>query len=216
MMNIASDLAVNIGRSIYPRFHLEIAAVKLAKLESSVLLNEVLEKLSGAGKSYDRPSKEPVVAKGDIQREVSEEKPQEAAREVIEKLPLTLENVLHRWDDVTSEMRKSKGTLGSFLSEGTPVKLSKGSLDISFGGNASFHISYLMKRKSEIENVLSRFFDGKVTVRFLSEGDQEPGDKAGNSPRKTKASKDRLLEGILSKEPTIKMLVDTFDGELLR
>ncbi len=216
MINIVTDLVMNIGRSVYPRFHLEMTVVKLAKLESSVLLSEILEKLSEAEGNPEKPSAGPVAAKNRSQGKVEEKGPSKVIEEAIEKLPLTFENVLSRWDNVISELRKAKGTIGSFLSEGTPIGLSEGMLEISFKGNASFHISYLMRRKSEIEEVLGKFFDKKAVIKFLSEQGRESESEAGNSSRKTKASKDRLLEGILSKEPMVKMLVDTFDGELLK
>jgi len=219
MINIVSELGINIGRSVYPRFHLETAVVKLARLESSVLLSEILERLRGLGGSVSGAGEPPAESRppGKVpQKETRKTSGKEPGRELA-KLPLTMENILQKWDAIVSEVRKVKGTLGAFLSEGTPVGLSEGTLEISFEDGNSFHMSYLVKRRPEVERVLSTFFDKKVTVKFSSKESPQAGDRAGDSSRRQgRPRKDRLLEGILSKEPAIKLLVDTFDGELLK
>ena len=259
ILQMLSDLTTDLGRSSQPRLRLELAMVKLAKLEPTVQLETLLRKLAAleervAGRATQAPlSSEPdvsppAVPQGESRPEErtkpsdvsppavpqeksrpeertkpSEEKAAPASEEKappVEPAPQrpqetdppqtappaspgvgiepTFEHVRNQWSSVVAQVRGTKISLGTFLSEGKPKEIVEDLLHIAFGETNSFHASQVMKNKDIVEKVLAEVFSRRLRIQcVLESGGREEGSNGG-------AAGDGL-----------KMVLEVFDGELI-
>ena len=253
MISVSSDLEFSLSRSPQPRLRLEVAVVKLIKMEPAVRLSDLLEQLSafearlsasGGNSKIDSPGKveEP---KGEARTtasytppkkaEIKEEKHAEAAS-VSSPSPVevqrvgeiaSLEAITTRWPEIVDETKRKKITLGSFLADGRPIRVANGVLQLGFGSGDVFHMDVITKNKKIVEAILNERFSGPLRIQcVVSEEAVGPGPTASQveeSPPKwtgapagtQKEGGKNLLDRLYEKEPIVRDIVETFNGELV-
>jgi DNA polymerase-3 subunit gamma/tau len=217
MIKIISDLEASISRAPHPRLKLEIAIVRLIKLDSTVLLNELLERFSRLegrfkGETFQineekshLPLFEDKPEQLEHQKKTAEELP-EKAEEVAAKpadLEVSLENIRQYWPQIVDTVKQRKVSLGSLLSHAVPVELSGNILQLSFKKEESFSAKKVEKNARLVEKTIGEMFTAPLKVKCVVVNSEE-------SPSSVKAS----LEELYQAEPLLRSVVEIFDGEL--
>ena len=230
MIGILSDLEFAIDRAAQPRLRLEVAIVRMAKLDSSVAVTELLGKLAEWQENpalKSRPSirppepenpaesasqEDPALARSEPQKETGKRtvRPQKASQrdtnpaESIspQNLPGTLETVKGHWQTVVDKVKQRRVSLGALLSQGAPKQVKDRVLTLSFRPDNGFHIGEIRRHSRLVEQIVADTFQGLSRIECVLE--QANG-----------ASGDELLAFLCSREPIIKAVLDKFDGELV-
>ncbi len=226
MIKAVADLNVGLKRASDPRILLEMTLMKLLKMESSVNLADVLDKLdllegglSGCGNSIhvtgSRPSSDRV---DNLSEKTKSVKTEERAEQSIsvgarnENLGrtnvLSPEDIQRTWGEVLKKIKKAKMSLWSLLKDGEVVGLAEDTLTVEFHNGRTFH-----KRQAErkenfnlIQKTLGEVFDQPFKLKFeLNEAKMPSSAKSGDLSPKDEVTKD----------PLIKSIMDTFEGEII-
>ncbi len=233
MIKVIADLNLSLKRASDPRVLLEMTLMKILRMESSVDLTNLLEKLdllkgcsseqierSGSIPSSNIPQKKPTTTKPEKStKEVNpedsiEEKtaPVEQESYITTKL-LSLDDIQQRWSEVLREVKNNKLSLWSLIKDGEVVGLEDDTLTIEFHNGNSFHKKQAERREnlSLMQNALGEVFAQPFKLKFeLNEKkDANPG-----KPEDQKAKNNSLTP--IANDPLIKSIFDSFEGEIIR
>jgi DNA polymerase-3 subunit gamma/tau len=208
MVAVVSDTSSAIRYNSQPRFLMEMMVVKLAKMEATVHLKELMQGLNrvlgegGGGK--------PGV-----------ESPEHMDTEKTAGRPSTppqaeLDGEAHElWKQMLTRVRKKKSSLGAILQHGQLAELQNQSLTIVFPKSCNFHLIQAEKQKNraviegEASNILGKDIQVKFTMARLPESSEKP--KALATPPGRKLS----AEEVVKAEPIVGTILETMDGELI-
>ena len=228
MIKAVADLNAGLRGTSDPRILLEMTLMKLLKMESSVNLAEVLDKLNLLDpdqSGYVRSSGQSAPAASRTQpRGLKLAKPSDRGedREEHSASPptqnssgkpgdLSLESIQGRWDDVLGKIKKAKLSLWSLLKEGEVMGLEDDTLTVEFHNGRSFHKRQAEKRENFnlIQKALGEVFDQPFGLKFeLNEGKMPSAGKPENS--KSNSRRNRAAD-----DPLVKSIMDTFEGEII-
>jgi DNA polymerase-3 subunit gamma/tau len=155
MMRVLSGLDGSMRRSSQPRILLETELVRLANLDSTVLVSDLLSRLArlekrlgenrpGSGGSPGTPRGSGAPRKTRRAEESGSLEPdtrdtQQREKEAHTDRVVTLGRIEQVWERLIEQVKRRKISLGTFLAEGSPAELSNGSLVLAFYGNNEFH-----------------------------------------------------------------------------
>jgi hypothetical protein len=202
---------------------LELAFVKMVKLDKTVTIEEVLERLENLGTTntgYRADGFEPAVEsdRDPNQSEISgRESGKEKAVSPGKKRPknnekknnITLEQVKAGWEEIISRIKHRKITVGSFLQEGVVLGVENNVIEIAFGLTNGFHIDAIMRAKDIVTEVLREVLGAPVQFRCVKKDIPQ---KKILSSKEEKTAAIRELE---KKEPVIKKIIDDFGAEAI-
>jgi len=111
----------------------------------------------------------------------------------------SLQNIKEAWQGILDKVSKIKMYLANYLNEGSPVKLERNILTVSFPKNYSLHKESLEKKENKaiIEKVLSEALNTKIGVSFT-------------------LSKEEALRQESQDNPTLKSALDAFGARVIR
>lgn len=238
MIRMLADLNLNLKRASDPRILLEMTLMKILKMDSSVDLSELLNKLdqlkgcsspgtasSGNTTSGDSfkpkvtsfPSEKPINKKhsADTKEETS------AASDIpvspdsfIKTEVLSLGEIQKRWSEVLGEVKNNKLSLWSLIKDGELVGLEDDTLTIEFRNGNSFHKKQAERRENLdlIQRALGDIFTQPFKLKF------ELNQLKGSSPDKSSDVKSEGGVGParIADDPLIKSIFDNFEGEIIR
>ncbi|NOY79014.1 MAG: DNA polymerase III subunit gamma/tau [Calditrichaeota bacterium] len=257
-IQVISETEATIKRSSNPRLKLEIMAVKLIKMDRSVTISDLVEKISkiGAGKkgalltgeSHNPPPKvpdffggksapppskvpprmaqpqkavRPVEAEGSgnqLQNEGGEETDEPSSLRVGDSAesysaaPVTdLKEIQSRWNEILEAVKRKKMTLGFFLQEGYPIKLTGNTLEIMFDKSNGFHLNAVQKERDILTQVLADLLNQTFSLKFSRGTLDAAAPKAGASDEPARAAPVKK-NGL---DPKVQKILQMFDGELL-
>jgi DNA polymerase-3 subunit gamma/tau len=224
MIKTVADLNLNLKRTSDPRVLLEMTLMKLLKMESSVSLEEVLDKLdllqgesSGCSnpvnlsKSENHPDKSnsPVPAPQSLKMVNKEEKPYvSSAKSPDQATELSIEDIQKGWNETLGKIKKTKISLWSLLKDGEVMGFSDDMLTIEFHNGRNFHKKQAERKENFnlIQKTLGEVFEQPLGLKFeLNEARIPDSTESGNSKGKDAVTKD----------PLVKSIMDTFDGEII-
>ena len=226
MIKAVADLNVSLRRASDPRILLEMTLMKLLKMESSVNLADVLDKLdllegglSGCGNSSHVTRSRPSSARVDNLSEKTKSIKTEgkggqsisvgAKNENFGRTNvLSSEDIQRGWGEVLGKIKKAKMSLWSLLKDGEVMGLAEDTLTVEFHNGRTFH-----KRQAErkenfnlIQKTLGEVFDQPFKLKFeLNEAKMPSSTKSGDVNPRDEAAKD----------PLIKSIMETFEGEII-
>ena len=252
MIKIVADLNLTLKRAADPRILMELALMKLVKMESAVSLEDVLNKLdqlqtdqrrdsnscsfSTNSKSQSTPS-EPLPADDSVTSKkridsVSDRSDVQRDAEPRQEEEISLPDLRDRWNEVLKKIKKTKLSLWSLIKDGEIVSFEEDTITIEFQNGGNFHKRLTEKKEnlSLIQKALGEVYGRSFQLKFelnpekmVPSGNQDnstdsaagrslPPPKAGGAP----GGKDRLnLSEAAKKDPVIKNIMDTFEGELI-
>jgi DNA polymerase-3 subunit gamma/tau len=229
MIGVVADLNQNLKRTSDPRILLEMTLMKLLKMESSVSLAEVLDKLDllegrkfGCGESSDVSKSQASSTKSHTTAEKKQAMDKDKRTEpsssplgeenpLIRTEALNLEDVRNRWNEVLGKIKKTKLSLWSLLKDGQIMGLADDTLTVEFHNGSSFHKKQAEKKENFnlIQNALGEVFDQPFRLEFQL-------NKAKiSSSVDTDNSKSADAQNEVKKDPLVKSIMDTFEGEII-
>jgi len=230
LIHIATESEYQIKRSPTPKVRLEMALVKMIKLDSSVQLGQLLDRLEDLKKNIDReaavastrqggsPVAQPVLEVHDPVTKVSRPEPSPTERSKPDLSPsaeaaVTIEVVREKWGMIVEEVKRRKIALGSFLNEGYPSRLEDGVLEIAFGRDNGFHINSINRSKGVIQDVLKSVLG--VSWRIQCKKVEASVNQPAVPTKPNQPAAGGRFEVFLEKYPGVRNIVELFDAELI-
>ena len=223
------DLESDLKRSLQPRFRVEMAMVRLARMGSAVDVSELLGRLESLG-AAPLPAQAQSTATA-IPREARETMPQPARRVVppvavapVNAAPgppppssdppagkqvqraergavLDLADVVNQWQRITADIASTNQSVGGCLAEARPAQLDGAVLHLAFPPECSFQKGLVEKNQHVVEAALERQLGTSLRVRCrLADISAEEVPKA---------------ETTASIDPAAKLVIDAIDGEMV-
>jgi len=229
MIKAVADLNLAFKRTSDPRILLEMTLMKLLKMESSVNLAEVLDKLNllegrqsgcinsnsstGSAGSRTEPHRH-TETKRSLKMEKKEERStppssQQNSSAATEEFSIT--DVQRGWDNVLGKIKKTKLSLWSLLKEGQIMDLEDDTLTVEFFNGRNFHKKQAERKENFnlIQKTLGEVFEQPLKLRFELNEDKMP------SPDEPGGSKSHAGHNDAAKDPLVKSIMDTFEGEII-
>ena len=218
LIKIVLDAKSALRRSLNPRLPLELALVKMAKIDRSVSIEELLSRIESYGvperksENESKPEKEkikntsaetsPPIKDKNTNDEESPEKPEK-------KSLISLEEVEEKWSVIIERIKHKKVTIGSFLQEGLLSKVEGNTIEICFGMSNGFHIDAIMRSEQLVLEVIKEVLG--VDAKFCCMKKDIPNRKRVF----TKEDKMESLRELGEKKTVIKRIIDDFDAEIV-
>ncbi len=127
------------------------------------------------------------------------------------KSSLDFHTLKQKWTEILKEIKKTRMSLGTYLSEAKLLSFTKGKLTLGFYPKLNFHKEVLKKHKNRkyIEGVLKNILKHTIQMEFKKiEQDLED-----NSPKDNADSK-KNSESVVNNE-LVKTAMDIFDGKII-
>lgn len=217
MINIVGELANSLRKTSEPKVHLEVALMKLIKMESSVNLEDVIRKLEilrGGGDSGTNPTSKGKKITNPEKQEKNETRTTSSIPST-EKPNLNLQTVKEGWEKLLSEVKKKKLSLWTCLVEGEPTEFDGRHIGVEFHNGRRFH-KFQVERKENrelIENMLDEIYNFPLRLRFTLDEKKDKPFKQGKTGHGQKKKID--IEKIKESDPMIKSILDNFQGDIL-
>ncbi|MCJ7496715.1 MAG: hypothetical protein MUO78_01085, partial [candidate division Zixibacteria bacterium] len=213
MIKIVADLNYTLKRTTEPRIHLEVALLKLIKMDSSVSLETLFKKLDQIGNKeegieYGLSEKKEISELKDRISEGNPEPEKDSNQTNQKNQNLSLENLKVGWTEVLSKVREKKASLWSCLSQAEILSLDNGVLLLGFPNGNEFHKKQVEKRDNlkQIQEITSRIFQNDLRISFSLN------DSLNNSIQKSPVFK---KESIHQDIPGLKEILENLGGEII-
>jgi DNA polymerase-3 subunit gamma/tau len=228
MIKISADLVNNIKKTSEPRVFLETAVIKLIRLDSSIFLEDLIQRLDNLQsqnpqsknptclnqKQEGKSSATPKETEPNSDREIKNLSSTSLGKEInFSAAAVDIDFVKEKWGEVLNRVKKEKASLGTFLCEGELVNCSDNELTVEFHNGRQFHKKQVEKRDSLsiLEKVLKEIFNSPLRLKFTLDQTKE---KPLNHERDQKNAKKNLME-LAQEKPELKSLLEHFDGEII-
>jgi DNA polymerase-3 subunit gamma/tau len=228
-----ADLNMSLKRASDPRVLLEMTLMKILRMESSVDLTDLLEKLDLLkGCSSEQMERSSGIPPNHIPHHKSSTTPPETPTKevngedsiegktasvvqesyVITKL-LSLDDIQQRWSEVLGEVKSNKLSLWSLIKDGEVVGLEDDTLTIEFHNGNSFHKKQAERRENLtlMQKALGEVFAQPFKLKFEL---NEQKDANSNKPNDQKSKNGSSIP--IANDPLIKNIFDNFEGEIIR
>ena len=218
MIKTVADLNLTLKRATDPRIFLELALMKLLKMESAVNLEDVLNKLdqlqisqrdeinlsnSSRDSESQSTSSESLIADDSV-----------TPKKESEKEEISLQNLKDRWNEVLKKIKKTKLSLWSLIKDGEIVSFEDDTITIEFQNGRNFHKKQAEKKENLtlIQKVLEEIYGRFFQLRF----ELNPEKMVSSSGQNNSIQKGQLnLSEAAKKDPLIKNIMDAFEGEII-
>ncbi len=213
MIKIVADLNYTLKRTTEPRIHLEVALLKLIKMDSSVSLETLFKKLDQIGNKeegveYGLSEKKELSELKDRISEGNPEPEKDSNQTNQKNQNLSLENLKVGWTEVLSKVKEKKASLWSCLSQAEILSLDNGVLLLGFPNGNDFHKKQVEKRDNlkQIQEITSQIFQNDLRISFSLN------DSPNNSIQKGPVFK---KESIPQDIPGLKEILENLGGEII-
>ena len=210
MMQSLLDLEADIKRSVQPRFRVEIALVHLALMGRSVDVGELLRRLQSLESAAPPPSRgrseqvvRPSPSSLNKQAAPPPPAPQQAAAPAVPSnaaAGLSFDQVRTTWAELVHAVRAAKPSLAHFLNGAALVGLEGHVLKLSFGAADRFAKDYVLNNRESVEAIAEEKYGRRLRLEAVVKKGDQPAPQAASQPES---------------DPTLRSVLDTFDGELV-
>lgn len=226
MVQILSDARMRTTDSLLQRILLEMAIIKLCRMESIGSLNEIADRIASlenslirfGGETPEKIKEFTPVQKPVTQHVVSEPPPEEyrtIKSEVKESDVLPDEKNL--WEKILVSIQGKKKSTWALLKEGRFAGLKDGEITIEFPGNCLFHKGKLdqIEEKKLIEQYAKEVFQSNVRLKLTlaQNGNSEKGKiniVSGRGPS------EQQVPDLICSEPAVKKTLELFGGHVVK
>ena len=225
LIRIVLDTRMALKRAAHPRLPLELAMVRMIKLDQTVTIEDLLSRLErfGEGGSQaptpESPSQSLPPADTGTGKPPSKSVPPKKSPQK-EKPPakdtpsgtasgIDLEKVKASWSTVIERVKHRKITVGSFLQEGVLLGIKGNTLELGFGLSNGFHIDAIMRSKDLIHEELREVLGQGLSIRCVKK------DLPKREVVTPKKEKEERLRELGESDPVIKKIMDDFDAEIV-
>ena len=230
MMQSLLDLEADLKRSLQPRFRLEIALVHLALMGRSVDVGELLRRLQSLETAAPRPAASPPPSSGRSEsappplpsgrsEPVSSPPPSSRNEQAAPPPPAqqqvaapaesgnaasaaapSFDQVRTNWAELVNAVGAAKRSLASFLNGATLDSLEGYVLKLSFGADQRFAMTKVIKDRKIIEEIAEAKYGWRLRLDVVAKKGEQPAPQAASQPES---------------DPTLRSVLDAFDGELV-
>lgn len=168
-INILTELESSAKYSAQPKIMLEVALIKMCKLEKDKSLEGMLARLAKLESGV-------IIKSTSIKNEVKKVETQTVEKSKIiniKEKPIS-SDIKERWKSFMQDLKsKGKIRLRTYLSTGKPIKFEDNEVILSYAIEDSFSKDALMSQKvlSEIEELASEFFGYKLKIKAVSDNE---------------------------------------------
>jgi DNA polymerase-3 subunit gamma/tau len=234
MMQILAELLADLKKGYDERTFLEICLVRLVRVESSITLQEVIERLNRLSASAASGASAPAgpatlfdAPKPSAPRSLSFRNPVSPppvppevipAADTVDIVdepgrPLNLPRVQMEWPRFLDVLKRPKPMLASMLAMGKVHSVVDNTITIAFGSNYSTNkqIAEKSENRAVIEEALRDFFKLTVRVEYLL-------DRVDTTPAETVPARGHQPidpEEIYKDDPELKQMIEEINGEII-
>ena len=213
MAEIVRKTENDLKWSVFPRFLVECTLLKLVYLDSTVEVEQLLEKFSeGQGTAPIKKKNDVTPAPASIGSD--------AARAAVPDVPSESDpcsaegtepkrGALERWPLFLETLQRERPMLGHYLRVAQVASLSESAIDVRFPRACNAQYAELIKNKNreEINRIMKDVMGASVDLHITIEA---------GSPAVGKAENNSLsINDEMEHEPVIKSVLDIFDGEII-
>ena len=160
-----------------PRIILEMAIIKIVKIEENKDLEErvkELEKIISSGKipvaqNFEtKANVKPTISK--TKKTIEKPKVEIKTKAIIDDgKELSIKTILNNWDNVLEAVRNTRASTHGLLREARPVSFSNNKLEIGFKDGYGFHKSAISEEhnKTLVEKVICEYFNKNISIDFI-------------------------------------------------
>ena len=238
------EAANDIRWSNNPQLHVEMLLIRLTKMTKTIEFHDLLSDIAALKKKdliQDEPQEKPAyrivpevntpkkagglfgelngLGEQKVETKPADEKKTEA--EIQEKQPVTLPEIKSRWPQIVAAIRKTKVSIGAFLDEGVPIRLSGNQLEIAFQPGQEFHVKSLNDDRTFIQKTISKIVNKSVLIhcQIISESvepvpdvETDPVPEVVEQPKQPE-EKQKISDNWLSENPLAQQLIQSLDGK---
>jgi DNA polymerase-3 subunit gamma/tau len=225
MIKIIADLNLALKRATDPRIFLELALMKLLKMESAISLEDVISRLdqlqacqgeelnSSSSAVHSENANDSAIPK-EKRDFVSHSSNAEKRTGLIEKEEISLQSLKDRWIEVLERIKKNKLSLWSLIKDGEVISLEDDTITVEFQNGRNFHKKQTERKENLnlIQQALGDIYGQPFQLKF----ELNPEKMIPSGANNDSARKDQLrLSDAAKKDPLIKTIMDTFEGEII-
>ncbi len=243
ILQMLLDLEGDLRRSAQPRFRVEIALVRAARMGRAIDVATLLKRLEAmptqpsstrtpaTARRTSKPN--PLPASPPQQRAIQSEPPvvdqqppaaaappaaatsdASEADSPVQSGSIDGQAVKNAWGRIVEGVMQEQRSLGSFLQEGQPGSVEGSVLRILFEETGRFNMSQVEKNRTVVEEVCEQVLGARLRVQCVVGSSEEAAHSANDKKPGGEPS------GVPAKhdsqvDPTVKSVLDTFDGELV-
>lgn len=236
LIRIVLDAIQSLKQAVHPRLPLELALVKMIKLDQTVTINEILNNIGKAAQGGNSgsmtthsPPKRPILNQtptekkqpesledlGRVETTVSlsdnQNNPTASRNAIVDHVSLTFSDIESKWEQVICQVKSQKVTIGSFLNEGVLLDFSNNEIIVAFGSSNTFHMDSVVRSETLVKDVIHKVYGQPYGLKCIKK-DGVVNNRV-NLPPKEKKKKD--FEALIEEEPIVKKIVTDFDTELV-
>jgi DNA polymerase-3 subunit gamma/tau len=219
MLEIISQLPFRVARSAMPRFEIEVALIKLARMDRAVDISSFLNQAeSGAGKkksnvklaSAEQPENQPIP--------VEESEPQGEDSQA-----LNLDLIKQEWPQIVKSLISENMQVGTFLTYSFVVSASASEIKIGLPKSQKFQYAQVVKPDNMrwlISHLKDRFhYQGVISFETVDD-EKSKSQLDADLPAFEKKDISQSMEGkenindAIKREPILGTILDVFDGEV--
>ena len=216
MIGFVIEVESSLSYAVMPVLRIEVALTRMASMETTVQLRDLLERLGGApsagtvsaGNAADAAGT--VVAasqNGGPPAEMPPEPvPPEADGDVPEEKCLTvnpdIESIKGAWNEIVARVSAVKPHIGPSLSKASPVSFERDTLVLGVPANDIFHRKTLNSGTAQVAEVIGVIVGRKIRIDVTDMHEKKKKKQNGES------------NDLIEREPVIGKILDMFEGEI--
>lgn len=231
LMKMLIELNTDLKSGLDERLLLEVTAIKMAALESTVKLSEVLAQLKTGfpvatlqpGKGTQAQGSSELLTNQSVKRATpaparpqpapASQPPRSGAPVVYPNTPINLPQIQAGWEKFLEGFRQKSPMLASQLRMGELSSIKDNQILLMFysAGEASQQLVQKPENTNSIIQALREFYKSQVSIRFDIDRSREYPPGFAEQPAGQRIDPQKLVDG----SPRLKWLVDKVDGEII-
>jgi len=241
-IKIATDTEYAIKRSSNPRLKFEFALLKMVKMESTITLGQLMEKLDALQQNVgSRPASVPTATgllrdshvapqpltiekrKSEILNLLTKKTPENGEESQAEKVTtdvtepqfISIDLVKDNWTKIIEQIKTKHVALSVFISEGIPTAVSDNIIELTFPKENDFHVNTVSKNRVIIEKIITQVIGLSVRLKCVK-GELTKNTTASPPPEPaTTAEPAPRIEVVKpeKQQAILDEIIELFDGE---
>jgi DNA polymerase-3 subunit gamma/tau len=216
MVKVISDLRQQLKEGAEPRIFLEMALLKLARMDTTATLTEVLHKLSNlsGGSLAPPPPSSNLFGSGNTQAGKPEEKRSLKINPAVSEKPAGDPDPTgisdSRWVNFLNEYTQINGMLSIMLKRGKVRQVNNNVLRLTFPPDAGISALLTPDKVRQLETSIEEQFGRRMKLKF----DTDPNMKTDQPKTTLDPRFDMSPADMLNQNPDIKKIVEKYNGKI--
>lgn len=215
MVKVVSDLRQQLKEGAEPKIFLEMALLKLAKMDTTATLTEVLEKLSGlsgtgksasSGNLFDSGSS---TSSKSAEKKSPESKP--ARADMSPSADITSGKLTRgEWLGFLGEFNQINGMLSTMLKRGQPTLVKENIVELAFPSDAGMNALMTSDKVKLLETSMEKHFGRHLRIKLTTDSNLTTNEPSTTLDPRFDIAPDDFLE----RNPEVRRVVEKYDGRI--